>query len=401
MASNAVIVKRLKPVLISLFFWLAAVPLYGGTAAAACVSQWRVAPLGTVILANPAIGAFLKQNKNDATVDGALRKTVDGWSADFVVAAALELEQRVLSHCTDAALTRLLTEIHLGYLRKVGWAEVPKEPALLFKGLLNTGEETATVRERVAKLSTEQKKEPALKVLAQVYGDAAVLAGVLVVGAKPLPLAPLETLVHKICGRKRPCPLWDAAFVARVAILPVNGFASYVPELASLRLSRELLEKENRLHQLVIVHELAHSAQARNKNLTGVDWRLAFAKFSEWKHLDAGWVTPVRATEHQWADAFDTLSLGSSFSVLPDPVVWAFQQEERKVDGFAFARSERETKRAGDVGEDLADHIAAYILAPERFCFRGKPTAPQKFEWVAREVFGQTQVLRCALPKSH
>jgi hypothetical protein len=400
MASNAVIVKRLRPVFIFLFVFVAAVPLYGGSAAAACVSHWQMAPLGSVVLGNPTVSAFIKQNKNDATLDAALRKVIDGWSDDFLVAAALELEQRVLSRCSEPALGRLLTEIQQGYLRKVGWVDTSKETALLFKGLLNTGEESATVRERVGKLTAAQKKESALKVLALVYGDAAILSGVLVVGAKPLPLVPLQTLVQKVCGRKKPCPLWDSASLARVAILPVSGFASYVPELASLRLSRELLEKDNRLHQLVIAHELAHSAQARSRNLTGVDWRIAFAKFSEWKRTEAGWVTPVRATENQWADAYDNASLGSSFSVLPDPVMLSFQEEERKVDGFVFARSERETKRAGDVGEDLADHIAAYILAPERFCFRGKPVAPQKFEWVAREVFGQTQVLRCVLPKS-
>ena len=38
------------------------------------------------------------------------------------------LEQRVLSVCQEAALSSLLTEFHLAYLKKLGWKVEPTEP---------------------------------------------------------------------------------------------------------------------------------------------------------------------------------------------------------------------------------------------------------------------------------
>jgi hypothetical protein len=349
-------------------------------------------------LANPGVSVWLKQNKNDATLKAALRYQLAKWSGEFALAAALELEQRVLSVCEDPKLRRLLGEIQNTYLKRLGFNGETREPGLLFKGLLNTEEETTSVRERVAKLGDARTKDP-LKTLAAIYGDAQVVSGVLVVGAAPLPTKSLKGLIAKVCVGLTPCPFWDPAVLGRVTLLPTNGFASYIPELASLRLSRELVEKQNPLHLLVVLHELAHAAWQRARQRTGEDWRQEFAAFSEWKTGAKGLATPVRPSPGKREDALTAASEGSPYSLLPDPPMLAIQslrQGRPDIDGFVFARTERETRRSGDIGEDLADSIAAFIVAPERFCYQGRAVAPRKHAWIAREVFNRAQPLRCA-----
>lgn len=357
-----------------ILIWLAwAAPVFGAPAHD-CIARWRSGPLGAAAFSNPAI---------------------EKWGADFQVSAALDLEQRVLSVCESPVLRDRLEAIQRAYLKRLGWTTPHPQPGLLFKGLLNTEDETTAVQERLAKIPATARNESALNVLARVYGDAALVNGVLVVGAKPLPVRAIEALAQKACGRMQPCGLWDPAFLGRVALLPTGGFASYVPELASLRLSRELLDKHSSLHTLVMVHELAHAAEWRARQKLGEEWRPVFAKFSHWEKKDGALENPVRPAPGKWRDELAVQSEGSSYSLLPDPPMPAFTRKEMPVDGFVFARSDRETRKSSDVGEDLADHVAAYVVAPHRFCFEGKPVAPRKYAWVAKYVFAQDLKLNC------
>ncbi len=358
-----------------------------------CVERWREAALGKGAADPPAVVAFVKQKKNDATL-AALRKQLTEWGEEFLGAATLDLDQRVLSVCTDGVLSDLRREMQLAYVAKLGWKHATKDPALLFRGLLNAGDEAKTVKAAVAAASNRPgaEKKSGLDLLSEIYGQAVLVDGVLVVGAKPLPVDAVKAIARRACKGFEACPFWDPAFVGRVTVLPAKGFAAYVPELATLRLSLDLLKQFTALRQLVAIHELAHAAQFRAKQRTGSDWAQAFAGFSQWKQNASGFETPARATDAKWNDELAKESIGSSFTLAPDPVFPAVG----RLDGFVFAKSERETKRAKDVGEDLADHIAAFIVAPERFCHGAKPVAPGKYAWIAKEVFGKDIKLGCA-----
>lgn len=369
--------------------------LFASTAWAkpSCLDRWRESALGKGAADPAAVVAYLKQKKNDATL-AALRKQLAEWGEEFIGAAALDLDQRVLSVCPDAGLSELRHELHVAYLAKLGWKLPTKDAALLFKGLLNAGEEAKTVKSAVAAVAAKPgaEKKSALELLSEIYGQALLVDGVLVVGAKPLPVDAIKAIARRACKGMEVCPFWDPAFVGRVTILPVKGFAAYVPELATLRLSQDLLKQFTALRQLVSLHELAHAAQFRAKQRTGADWAQVFAAFSQWKETAGALETPARPIDAKWNDELAKESIGSSFSLAPDPVFPAVG----RLDGFVFAKSERETKRAKDVGEDLADHIAAYLVAPERFCYLAKPVAPGKYAWIAKEVFGKNVKLSCA-----
>lgn len=377
MASNDV-TKRLRA--LSFFFFLVS----GGVNAApgaACVEKWAGSSFGQKIL---------EQKKNDAT----LKSFLSSATSDFLVAAALDLEQKVLSHCSDPGLSGLLQQLQVAYLTRLEVKAKPREAGLYFKGLVTSQAEGAELHKALKKIPAKEKLKP-LELFARIYGAAALVRGVLVVGAAPLPVDLIYGLARQACEKNDPCAFWDPAFIARVVIVPGNAQAAYLPELASLRVSADLVKTYSPLRQVVLLHELAHVAEWRARQQLEEDWKQQFQVFSGWKLTPSGWQTPVVASEDRWGDELAKESAHSAFSLLPDPVFLAQSKNGEELDGFVFARSERETKKSGDVGEDLADHIAAFLAAPQRFCYQMKPVAPQKYQWIAKNVFHRNQRLNC------
>jgi hypothetical protein len=360
MVSNAVT----KPLSLFVFFLLSVSAQ--AAPSVACVEKWAGSDFGRRVL---------EQKKNDATLDSFLSKA----SGDFLASAALDLEQKVLSQCSDTGLKKLLQKLQSAYLARLGVKPTSADTATYFKAFLVPESESASLREAIRKVPINLKK-PALENLRKVYGKAAWVDGVLVVGATPREENVLRSYARRGCGSLSPCPLWDPAFLARVAVLPGKGQAAYTKEIASLRVSQDLLEDGSPLNKVVVLHELAHSAQWRAFQQTGADWREEFQTFSAWEKTANGWKAPTLDSSEKWNDEFTKASKNSAFSLLPDDVLLDHKRSSGAVDGFVFARAERETKKASDTGEDLADHIAAFVAAPSRFCFGTKPIAARKYE---------------------
>ncbi len=378
MASNGVTKQqhKLAVVFLALFSFAA---LAGNRPS--CGQKWMDSPFGENVL---------KQKKNDATFKGFLASV----SRDYLASAALDLDQRVLSQCSDPALQGVLQQLQVAYLARLGVKSRPRDASLFFRGLVTSQAEGGELEKALSKISGIEKLKP-LEVLAKVYGAAVAIGDVLVVGAAPLPVAPLKGVVRRACERFSRCPFWDPAFIARVVIVPGSGQAAYLPEVASLRIASDLVDVPSPLRQVVLFHELAHVAQWRAKQQTGADWVEEFKAFSGWSKTPQGWQTLAVSSAQAWNDELTKESAKSPYSLLPDNVFLAGKNAEEEVDGFVFARSERETKKSGDVSEDLADHVAAYLVVPHRFCHLMKPVAPKKYEWIARNVFQQTRNLDC------
>ncbi len=374
MASNGVTVPPLRSCFLAVLFFLMGEAVPAGAASAAVLTP------------------FLKQNKNDATLKAPLTELVPGWSADFLLTASLEVEQKYLSARNGAYWRKTLQGLQQAYLKKVGWEGSDRDPKWLFKGLLNTADESMALARVYQSWPHEKRERSTLEVLADLYGAAKIVSGVLVVGSSDTEV--LEKWVHQICP-KHPCKFWNSSYISRVSLFPVHSVAHYVPELTVLRLSQGLLKQGSALAPVVFAHELAHIAQAQAE-VRGEDWRKEFARFSGWERTASGWTTPVQPVAQDWNDVYHRDASLEGFTLLPDPVLFPLAGPAQKADGFVFAHAVRETIKTGDVAEDFADHIAAYIFAPSRFCFQGKPIAERKYAWVAQRVFGVKKTLNCA-----
>jgi hypothetical protein len=366
--------------------------LFGAAPSNECLDKWKNKPLAKEWLVQPAIKAFVESGSKKALVASALSAP----SADFLLSSARELEQEVLSQCTHPSLVVLLGELQKAYLAKLGVSEKAVEVPVLFRALASTGDEFTRLTEVVRKLPKGKSNASGAAWIRQVYQEAALVEGVVVVGANENALNHLKLLMQRAClPRLSSCALWDPAFLYRVSVVPGSGQAAYIPETGVLVLSADLLDRISPLRQLVIAHELAHAATRRVTAKTGEDPREVFADFSGWRKAESGWSTPLRPIDGIWKDEIASDSKNSPYSVLPDAVLVAQVRSGELLDGFVFEKTLRETQKSGDLFEDIADHIAAYIVAPQRFCYRSKPVAPRKFEWVARAIFGQKQTLTC------
>jgi hypothetical protein len=355
-----------------------------------CRELWRASEFGASWLEKPSITSFLQSVKN-----ADLRSALATVSTDFLLSSALDLEQRVLKTCPDASLSALLERFQKAYLQRLGIAEDVHPWNVVFQGLVTSGEEFNRLQKAIRALPAGYGKKGALPLLRLLFREASLENGVVVLGGTTEQKNRLRIATQKACEGFSVCPLWDPAFLLRVTILPGEAKAEYDPAIGALRVSQDLFGDLSELKQLVFVHELAHAAIWRLQQTSGDDPRERFADFSGWKKDSEKLVTPVRAIEGAWRDVLADASKGSPFGILPDPVMPAQRIDGRFFDGFVFAKSVRETQASGDLSEDMADHIAAYVVAPGRFCYGKKPIAPQKFEWVAKSVFGLKQTLVC------
>ena len=91
-------------------------------------------------------------------------------------------------------------------------------------------------------------------------------------------------------------------------------------------------------------------------------------------------------------------SEGTPFSILPDRVIKSVKVNGESYEGFVLEKTYRRVIESGDVEEDLADHIAAFIVAPSRFCSDNQPIAAKKHKWIAANILSDRPPLNCSTP---
>ena len=337
----------------------------------------------------PSFRTFLKAGTGESVLQESLLK----WSSDLLVKIAIEAEQHFLSRCPPPPrFAEALDQVKAAYLKGLGVTSKfsSAERAILFRGLAVEKKDVPDLRRKIEGLAYDST---ALSLLAKLYGaKIGDFNGVLLISPKESQGAVIRKLVAGWCGNSSPCPLWNSTVLYRVVLVRKVGLAAFVPELGVLYLSDEIVDNPRLLENLVFVHELAHVAARAARVVDENDWELAFAELSGWKRNKGGSLElEVNSLAPERRDILSQMANQSPFSFLPDPVLVSKATGE----GFVFARSFRESKKRGDISEDIADHLAAYVIVPERFCFAGKPIASKKYEWIAHSVFGKTTKLEC------
>lgn len=319
-------------------------------------------------------------------------------SSDLLVEVVLQLEQDYQVLCPEhKGLERMLDQLKRGYLSHL---ELPtnhfsaKEVNLLFRGLLVMKDEIPALREQLVPF---RKLKFASQILPMVFGAASELRNVALLGASDRRTQVLTEIIQELCEGFKLCPFWDSRLIYKTMLTARPGVAVYLPELAVLILSAEILDKPHRLHRLVLLHELAHVAERGAWVYQRRRWRDDFVKFSGWqKNKKGNWAVRTRQPAGKREDELSELSEKSAFSILPDPVYLGFSTLGKPADGFVFGKSYEESLRQNDPSEDLADHVAAFFYLPERFCFEGVNIAPKKYGWIAKNVFGKKKELNCS-----
>ena len=347
--------------------------LFGKELAPACRERLDALEDARLLLALPGISDWASRGGRSKALDGPLA----GWSNDLRVRVVLLLEQEFAGRCPIPAVLQnvvgRLKQAHLGGLGlKVGGLSAAERDRL-FRGLVILQNDVSAVRERVKILKPVKE---ARAVLAYLYGGVAWVRGVPVLGSGAALDGPaLGSRIGELCRGK--CGYWDPRALYRVLIVPEEGIAAYVPETATLVLSRAIVDPPNLLHRVVLLHELAHASALMERLRTGRDWEKEFAAFSGWKQTDGKWSAAVGPSAGSRDDELTRLSVRSAFSILPDPVIPGKNGE----DGFAIAKAYRASLEQGP-GEDFADHVAVYRWLPERFCAEARGVAPRKLAWL-------------------
>ncbi len=321
------------------------------------------------------------------------RAELGGWSTDLLLHLVLVLEQEMAPTCPELPLSAISAELQGAYLKHLGLDErrVPAgERDTAFRAFLATREDHPALAE---KLKTAQGKT-ALELAKSVYGYAQMYRGSVLVATQPVPLKVIDGALKALCPVDL-CSFWDKRAIYKVLVTEHGGLAAYVPETASLVLSRPLLADGHKLHRLVLIHELAHAAARKVAMIEERAWVGEFTAFSGWGVPGLKAVTAAADR----GDALGRLSKKSSFTLLPDPVITATEAGGKIFEGFPLGRTFARVAGSGDTSEDLADSIAAYVVAPERFCYKNKPLAPGKYAWVGRQIFGKEKPLACAPAK--
>ena len=317
----------------------------------------------------------------------------DSWSSDLLVKLVLEIELNFEMVCqSPAPVDRLVSAMRVAYLTKIGLPpEIPKDPKRLFRGLMAVKEDARALSKQFkkAKLRKAMATEELLKL---AYGETYWVRGVPAVGIKREEVKKLQDWLDEVVPH--PSNLWDPRVIAKVVAVSQPGVAAYVPELAQFIFSKELWERPTKLNQIVVLHEMVHSAERLHWYTLRANWAEDFQKFSGWGHDKNGkLVLAIQEKRKTRQDVLTELSLaGSPFSILPDPLLFP---EDATKDGFVMARSYRSTLEQSDVTEDLADHAAVFRLMPERYCEKGKNIAPQKAAWIRAHLFADRTLPAC------
>ncbi len=330
-----------------------------------------------------------------------LQKKLATFSTDFLIKVSVELDQEYEVLCPEhkkaSALREQLNRAYLGHLGILSDSLKSEEVDKLFRGLLAFKAEIAPLKQQLAAL------KPAVvgadDLLPRLFGNVRKLSGVPVFGASPAQFEHLSTVVGELCKASAACLFWDPKLVYKVVVRDQPGTALYVPEVAVLVLSSDLLDKPNLLHRLVIAHELAHVAAQGAWVFRRQDWVGDYAKVGGWKKDAKGkWSITTRRLAGTRDDALTQLSKNSRYSILPDTIYVSDGSKEgqkAKTEGFVLAKSYEESLKNNDPSEDFADHVATFFYMPERFCYQGNNIAPGKYAWIGEKVFQQTPALEC------
>jgi hypothetical protein len=363
-----------------------------GAAAVCSPSAERLAGLSAIereVALRPAL---------EGSSPAAAPSAFDGWSGDRLLGAALEAVRGRWAGCVrPEAITALTASLQNAYLIRRGVLTVPtdsRQREILFRGLLMPDAQAQAVRPRLEKLAAGS--HGALELLAALYGGAAADAGTVFVGPQSAAARDqLAELREQLCAAGKVCPGWSAAYVPKVVVAGEQGLAAWIPETGTLVISEGLVTAPNDLHRLVVLHELVHAAAARARD-GGADWLASYRAFSGWRTgADGRWEPEWEPRFEPIGDELTRLSQGSPFSLLPDGTAPPRGTGHEARDGYVLAKAFRDARDRGDLEEDLASTVAVALVAPSRFCRQGKPIAPRKQAWIAREVLGRAVGIGC------
>jgi hypothetical protein len=313
-------------------------------------------------------------------------ETLDSFSSDLLVRLTLFFEQDIGVRCPlSPPLVKLIEAFKKAYLRKLNVSDLesPESVDVYFRGLVLSQAEAGPMSVKMKSLTAPQ---PALERLGGAYDSHVEKQGiVLIVSPNKELAAKFRQSIDEICEGKAHCAFWDDRIVERVMIVDPPGIASFLPELGVLVLSKSLWDEPRLLHQIVLLHELTHVAERLAQVQNNEEWRSQFRKFSGWSPDSSGkWTVRAHPIHAQWPDDLNKTSASdSAFPLKPDEVVVG----EKSFDGFVMEKTYREALKRGDISEDIADHVAVFRYAPERFCWNKKPLAPGKYEWIGKKLF--------------
>lgn len=359
----------------------------------ACQLRFKDISEFPLLLAMPEVREFFLTGKPNSGLRTALEKC----SSDLLLKVVLQIEQEYESVCGEMKpLSSLKTELKSAYLSKLK-VKTPRYPpadqAKLFRTLLALKGDAEFLAKKIEGI----KGAPSVTALSKtLFGQVDEVRKVTVVGAKPPVLTELKLLLSELCKSESPCPFWDATALYKVLVTPDAGIAAYIPEMAQLVISEHLLSAPTRLHRVVLTHELAHVAERRAWIFEREDWKSEFIGFSGW-HVgaDGAYSLPAPKDPKPRKDILTELSYHSPFSILPDGIL---EPHAKGKDGFVMAKTYRVTDERDDISEDIADHVAIFQYAPDRYCSEGRAVAPQKYEWVRKRLFPNATALRCPSP---
>lgn len=315
---------------------------------------------------------------------------LDSWSPDLITRIVVELRGPYLGHCEDPKLEEKANRLEGIYLKKLLGVEIKeKERGRLFRGLLTLKDDFERTTIKLKKEKIEIKSFNDLK---KLYGSVGEYKGVVIVSESSTDFAELIKFFDEVSEKAhRPSLLVDSSALFKILVTNATGVAAYIPEVAILVLSKDLLQDMNALKKLVILHELGHIAEYSAWNRERFDWKAEFTTLTGWENRGAKWEIPVAKKKRTENDILTTLSPGSPYSILPDDRVWSVKGKQG-VGGLVFAKSYSESMKRNDPSEDLADVIAAYYIAPERFCEKKKDFAR------ARKIFAFKRVWKFEIP---
>lgn len=349
-----------------------------------CQTRLRSLPEAPILLSDPPLRAILQGAPPGSSPLG------KGWSSDLLVELVSELERTLGVACPlPLSFRKVVTLLKAEYLARLG---VPTPTTFdeetrdaLFRALVVEQKAIPELKRKVAATAFPTPLDPVVAVKS-LYGQSAIRYGATwIIGKDPQLFPRLQKKIETWCDRSFPCPLWDAGHLYRVLVTEQEGLAVYVPELAVMLLSEKILREENLLHDLVIAHELAHLAVYRRKRLPdGEPLEKDFAGVAGWQKRQSHWSATVEEGPARQDVLTELAAKDSAFPLLPDPVLRLKSKGAGSGEGFLLARSYRESIKRNSYAEDLADTIAAAVVVPERFCWNGRPLAPQRHRWVKR-----------------
>lgn len=360
-----------------------------GEARPECVSALKDLSEFRLLLAAPEFQDYLQSKKETK-----LKEKLASWSSDLLFRIYAQLDSGFLYLCPEAEPLKRTRDL-LGqlYLESLGIEEKKYphvEKSLLLRGLVILKDDRPTL---ISKVKKEKQTGRAMELLGKIYGKAQVFNGSVVVSDKEIPIKKLNAFVKEICRETSPCLFWHPSALWKVVLVEERGVASYVPEIHTLVLSSELVEDPNVLMKVVVLHELAHAAEEAAWNLTRAKWTEEFAAFSGWTRKKDRWTLEAKKRPETRSDLLTELSKGSAYSILPDAI---YVPEQKGKEGFVFEKSYTESLKRDDPSEDLADSIAVFLFAPERFCFNGVLTLSQKAEWIQKKLFSSKPLPPCS-----